>query len=62
MVLCCEIGVYCFNAKIKYSAMLMCCVETFVVTAKVHILQWQCVVCGVHWGQSNSRYSAMVLY
>ena len=32
-----------------------------VVTATEVIVQWFCVVCGVYCGDSNSRYSAMVL-
>jgi len=36
-------------------------VEFIVVTAKVDIVQWYCVVCGVYCGYSNSRYSAMIL-
>ena len=35
--------------------------ELIVVTATVDILQCYCVVCGVYCGDSNSRYSAMVL-
>jgi len=33
-----------------------------VVTATVGIVKWYCVVCGVYCGDSNSRYSAMVLF
>jgi len=35
--------------------------EFIVVTATVDILQCCCVVCGDYFGESNSRYSAMVL-
>ena len=31
------------------------------VTASVDIVQWYCVVCGVYFGYSNRRYSAIVL-
>jgi len=31
-----------------------------VVTATIDIVQWYCVVCGVNFGYSNSKYSAMV--
>jgi len=32
-----------------------------VVKATVDIVQWYCVVCGDYFGESNSRYSAIVL-
>jgi len=32
-----------------------------VVTAKLDMLQCYCVACGVYCGDSNSRYSEMVL-
>jgi len=35
--------------------------EFIVVTATADIVQWYCVVCGVYCGDSNSRYSAMLL-
>jgi len=35
--------------------------EFIVVTVTVDIVQRYCVVCGVYCGDSNSRYSAMVL-
>jgi len=35
-VLC---GVYCGYSNSRYNAMVLCCVEVFVVTAKVDIVQ-----------------------
>jgi len=35
--------------------------ELILVTTTVDIVQCYCVVCGVYFGDSNSRYSAMVL-
>jgi len=37
------------------------CVEFIMVTVTVDIVQWYCVVRGVHCGYSNSRFSAMIL-
>ena len=31
------------------------------VKATVDIVQWYCVVCGVYYGYSNSRYSSIIL-
>jgi len=39
-----------------------CIVLQFIVdTATGDIVQWYCVMCGVYCGDSNTRYSAMVL-
>jgi len=40
-----------------------CVVLEFIdLTATVDIVQWYWVVCGVYFGDSKSRYSAMVLF
>ena len=56
---CVEIIVVTATVDIEQCYFVM--LEFIVVTATVYIVQWYCVVCGVYFVYSSSRYIAMIL-